>query len=140
MTEFICEAHEKYDEEFLLFLRTRVRKCMDETLEEMAQGDVADRTVITADGKIVGLDRENATYGDETEKLFEIIGGEKALMDYVIHWADVFATEEKVDQIAKDALGWEPGKAVCSPDVSEEEFQRTLHMMEHFHCPECDGE
>jgi len=133
----ICEAHKKYDQEFLDEITEKVRDCSEKT---EANVNYAKRIVISADGKILKLDNPEPDFLDaEVTELLEICRDKDDLWEYVMTQAKFFGKQSGVDAKTKEQLGWEPGKAVHSPDVTPEEFEDMIEQMKNFKC-DCDGQ
>lgn len=133
----ICEAHKKYDQEFLDEIVEKVRVCSEKT---NANDDHAKRIVITEDGRSVRLESPDQDFLDsEITELLEICRDKDDLWEFVMTQAQFFGKMSDLGTKTKEQLGWEPGKAVHSSDVTPEEFEDTLEKMKNFKC-DCTGQ
>jgi len=133
----ICEAHKNYDQELLDEIVEKVRVCSEKTA---ASANHTKRVVITADGRSVSLESTEKDFLDsELSELLEICRDKEGLWEFVITQANSFGEEANLGEKTKELLGWEPGKAVHSPDVTPEEFEDILEKMKNFKC-DCTGQ
>jgi len=133
----ICEAHKKYDQEFLDEIVEKVRDCSEKT---NANVNYSKRIVISEDGGVLRLEDPDQDFLDsEITELLEICRGEDDLWEFVMTHASFFGEQSDLIEKTKEQLGWEPGKAVHSPDVTQTEFEDILEKMKNFKCG-CTGQ